>query len=267
MTTAIAQLSDIPMWIDGASATAATNRWIEVVDPATSEPIARVPEGGPEDVDRAVMAARRAFAEGSRSRTLPAARAAVLLRIADLMEVHGAELAELEARNTGKTLRMARDFDLAGSIDNVRFFAGAARNLEGKAAGEYMPGITSLLRREPIGVVGSVAPWNYPLQMAVWKILPAIAAGNTIVLKPASLTPLTVIRARAHRARRRPVRRSHGPRTAHQPQPARTGGGVRRTCGGSGRDHLDGRRSTCRPGTRGRRVLPANGDRGRPPGR
>ncbi len=185
---------EIPMWIDGAAALAGSGGWIEVVDPATSLPIARVPEGTPDDVDRAVRSARRAFAGGRWSRALPAERAAVLLRIADLMEAHGAELAELEARNTGKTLRMARDFDLAGSIDNVRFFAGAARNLEGKAAGEYMPGITSVLRREPIGVVGSVAPWNYPLQMAVWKIFPAIAAGNTIVLKPASLTPLTSLR-------------------------------------------------------------------------
>jgi betaine-aldehyde dehydrogenase len=194
MTTAIAQRSDMPMWIGGSAGMAASGGWIEVADPATSRPIARVPEGGPEDVDRAVTAARRAFAAGSWSRALPAERAAVLLRIADLLEANGTEIAELEARNTGKTLRMARDFDLAGSIDNIRFFAGAARNLEGKAAGEYMPGITSLLRREPVGVVGSVAPWNYPLQMAVWKIFPAIAAGNTIVLKPASLTPLTVIR-------------------------------------------------------------------------
>jgi betaine-aldehyde dehydrogenase len=192
--TDASDVTDRPMWIDGAAAVAGPGRWIEVVDPATTRPIARVPEGGPAEVERAVMAARRAFSDGAWSRALPAERAAVLLRLADLMEAHGAELAELEARNTGKTLRMARDFDLAGSVDNVRFFAGAARNLEGKAAGEYMPGITSVLRREPIGVVGSVAPWNYPLQMAVWKVLPAIAAGNTIVLKPATLTPLTAIR-------------------------------------------------------------------------
>jgi betaine-aldehyde dehydrogenase len=187
-------VTDRPMWIDGAVAVAGSGRWIEVLDPATSRTIARVPEGGPEDVDRAVLAARRAFEDGAWSRALPAERAAVLLRIADLVEANGAEFAELEARNTGKTLRMARDFDLAGSLDNIRFFAGAARALEGKAAGEYMPGITSVLRREPIGVVGSVAPWNYPLQMAVWKIFPAIAAGNTIVLKPATLTPLTALR-------------------------------------------------------------------------
>jgi betaine-aldehyde dehydrogenase len=194
MAATVTPVVEVPMWIEGASVAAASGHWIDVLDPATSRIIARVPEGGPEDVDRAVMAARRAFDGGSWSRALPAQRASVLLRIADLLEEHGTELAELEARNTGKTLRMARDFDLAGSIDNIRFFAGAARNLEGKAAGEYMPGITSVLRREPIGVVGSVAPWNYPLQMAVWKIFPAIGAGNSIVLKPASLTPLTALR-------------------------------------------------------------------------
>ncbi len=194
MTETLTSVTDRAMWIDGRAAGSAPGRWIEVLDPATSRVIARVPDGTADDVNRAVTAARRAFAAGSWSRALPAERAAVLMRIADLMEEHGAEIAELEARNTGKTLRMAREFDLAGSIDNVRFFAGAARNLEGKASGEYMPGITSMLRREPIGVVGSVAPWNYPLQMAVWKVFPAIAAGNTIVLKPASLTPLTAIR-------------------------------------------------------------------------
>ena len=194
MTETLTSVTDRAMWIDGRAAGSATGRWIEVLDPATSRVIARVPDGTADDVNRAVTAARRAFAGGSWSRALPGERAAILLRIADLMEEHGAEIAEIEARNTGKTLRMAREFDLAGSIDNVRFFAGAARNLEGKASGEYMAGITSVLRREPIGVVGSVAPWNYPLQMAVWKVLPAIAAGNTIVLKPASLTPLTAIR-------------------------------------------------------------------------
>ena len=192
MTGTLRGVAEMPMWIDGRGATASTGGWIEVVDPATSRAIARVPDGGPGDVDRAVRAARAAFPAWSRA--LPAARAAALLAIADMLETHGDEIAELEARNTGKTLRMARDFDLAGSVDNIRFFAGAARNLEGRSAGEYMPGITSVIRREPIGVVGSVAPWNYPLQMAVWKIFPAIAAGNTIVLKPASLTPLTTIR-------------------------------------------------------------------------
>ncbi len=194
MTAIRDDLLEIPMWIDGSAAAAEEGGWIEVVDPASGRPIARVPDGSERDVERAVAAARRAFAAGSWSRALPGERAAVLLRIADALEADVAEFTDLEVRNTGKTVRMARDFDIAGSIDNIRFFAGAARSLEGKAAGEYMPGITSLLRREPIGVVASVAPWNYPLQMAVWKIFPAIGAGNSVVLKPASLTPLTALR-------------------------------------------------------------------------
>lgn len=194
MTEAVMQVVESPMWIDGEHATAAEGAWIDVVNPANGRLIARVPDGTAADVDRAVVAARRAFDNGSWSHAIPAERAAVLLRIADLLEKQAAEFAELEARNTGKTLRMARDFDVAGSIDNIRFFSGATRNLEGRAAGEYMPGITSILRREPIGVVGSITPWNYPLQMAVWKIFPAIAAGNAIILKPASLTPLTALR-------------------------------------------------------------------------
>jgi betaine-aldehyde dehydrogenase len=115
----------MPMWIDGAPALASTGRWIEVVNPVTSHPIARVPESGQAEVDRAVMAARRAFARGSWSHALPAERASVLLRIADGLDAQAAELVDLEVRNTGKTVRMARDFDLAGTIDNVRFFAGA----------------------------------------------------------------------------------------------------------------------------------------------
>lgn len=194
MTTAQAHLGDVPMWIDGQSTSAESGEWIDVLDPSDASLIGRVPDGSVVDIDRAATAARRAFGDGSWSRALPADRAAALLRIADLLAAHADEFAELEARNTGKTLRMARDFDVAGSVDNIRFFAGAARNLEGRAAGEYMPGITSVLRREPIGVVGSIAPWNYPLQMAVWKIFPAIGAGNSVVLKPASLTPLTALR-------------------------------------------------------------------------
>jgi betaine-aldehyde dehydrogenase len=188
------RVGDLPMWIDGRPAAAESGDWIEVLDPSDGSLLGRVPDGSPADVDRAVAAARRSFDGGAWSRALPGERAAALLRIADLLAEHADEFAEIEARNTGKTIRMARDFDVAGSVDNIRFYAGAARNLEGRAAGEYMGGITSMLRREPIGVVGSIAPWNYPLQMAVWKIFPAIGAGNSIILKPASLTPLTALR-------------------------------------------------------------------------
>lgn len=187
-------LGDIPMWIDGQAAGHPSDASIAVHDPSDGSELARVPAGSVADVHRAVQAARRAFAEGSWSQALPADRAAAILRLADLVASCADEFAETEARNTGKTLRMAREFDLAGSIDNIRFFAGAARSLEGKAAGEYMPGITSVTRREPIGAIASIAPWNYPLQMAVWKVLPALAAGNSVVLKPASLTPLTALR-------------------------------------------------------------------------
>jgi betaine-aldehyde dehydrogenase len=121
----------------------------------------------------------------------PVERSSALIRLADRLTSRAQEYAETESRQTGKPIRLSTEFDVPGSIDNVAFFAGAARNLEGKAAAEWDGVHTSLIRREPIGVVGSIAPWNYPLQMAMWKVLPAVAAGNTIVLKPAEITPLT----------------------------------------------------------------------------
>jgi betaine-aldehyde dehydrogenase len=163
----------------------------DVVDPATGETVETVDLAGPADVDAAVSAARHAFPEWSRA--APAERSAVLVRLAALLSERSDELARTESRQTGKPIRLSAGFDVPGTVDNVAFFAGAARNLEGKAAGEYSGDHTSLVRREAIGVVGSVAPWNYPLQMAAWKVLPAIAAGNTIVLKPAELTPLTAL--------------------------------------------------------------------------
>ena len=142
----------------------------------------------------------------------PVERSAALTRLAALLDERSGDLARTESRQTGKPIRLATGFDVPGTVDNVAFFAGAARALEGKSAGEYSGDHTSYVRREAIGVVGSVAPWNYPLQMAAWKILPAVAAGNTIVLKPAELTPLTalMLAEAAHRggpARRRGQRR------------------------------------------------------------
>jgi betaine-aldehyde dehydrogenase len=163
----------------------------DVVDPATGETIETARLAGAADVDAAVAAARRAFP--SWSRATPAERSSVLTRLATILESRSDELATTESRQTGKPIRLSTGFDVPGTVDNVAFFAGAARHLEGKAAGEYSGDHTSLVRREAIGVVGSIAPWNYPLQMAGWKILPAIAAGNTIVLKPAELTPLTAL--------------------------------------------------------------------------
>jgi 1-pyrroline dehydrogenase len=164
----------------------------EIVNPATGEVIATVPEGTQADVDRAVEAASAAFAGGWRLAT-PAQRSEALLAMADLLMEMDEELAALESANVGKPLGYAREENVV-SADNFRFFAAAARTLEGRPAGEYMAGYTSMLRREPLGVVGQIAPWNYPLQMAVWKIGPAIAAGNAVVIKPSELTPLSLLR-------------------------------------------------------------------------
>src|SRR5437588_1632664 len=164
---------------------------MEVLNPATGETIAEVPRSTAADVDRAVQAAKKALVEWLE--TTPGERAELLLKLADAIDEHAEELAELESRNVGKPLSYARD-ELPVCADNIRFFAGAARVLEGRSAGEYMRGYTSFIRREPIGVVGGIAPWNYPLMMAVWKLAPALAAGNTQVLKPSEQTPLTALR-------------------------------------------------------------------------
>jgi 1-pyrroline dehydrogenase len=173
-------------WVDAAS-----GETMEVLNPATGETIAEVPSASAEDVDRAVQAGKRALPEWLE--TTPGERAELLLKLADAIDEHADELAELESRNVGKPLSYAKD-ELPVCSDNIRFFAGAARVLEGRSAGEYMRGYTSFLRREPIGVVGGIAPWNYPLMMAVWKLAPALAAGNVQVLKPSEQTPLTTLR-------------------------------------------------------------------------
>jgi acyl-CoA reductase-like NAD-dependent aldehyde dehydrogenase len=158
---------------------AASGETMAVLNPATEETIAEVPRCGAEDVDAAVEAAKAALPEWLD--TTPGERAELLLKLADLLDEHAEELAELESRNVGKPLSYARD-ELPVCADNLRFFAGAARILEGKSTAEYMRGYTSMIRREPIGVVGGIAPWNYPLMMAVWKLGPALAAGNVQVL-------------------------------------------------------------------------------------
>ncbi|HWX45294.1 MAG TPA: gamma-aminobutyraldehyde dehydrogenase [Solirubrobacteraceae bacterium] len=163
-----------------------------ILNPATGEEMARAHNSTAQDVDRAVRAARRAFAGWSQS--TPAERARALLGLADAIEEHGDEIARLEALNAGKPLSAVARDELPVMADNLRFFAGAARCLEGRAAGEYMAGYTSFVRREAAGVVGQITPWNYPLMMAIWKIGPALAAGCTIVLKPAETTPLTTLR-------------------------------------------------------------------------
>jgi 1-pyrroline dehydrogenase len=173
-------------WVDSSS-----GETMEVLNPATGETIAEVPNSSAEDVDRAVKAAKKALPEWLE--TTPGERAELLLKLAAALDEHAEELAELESQNVGKPLSYARD-EMPVSSDNIRFFAGAARVLEGKSAGEYMRGYSSWVRREPIGVVGGIAPWNYPLMMAVWKFAPALAAGNVQVLKPSEQTPLTTLR-------------------------------------------------------------------------
>jgi len=179
------------MFIDGDWADAGSGETAGVINPATEEEIAQVPKGDASDVDLAVAAARGAFETWSQ--TTPAERAKALYAFADAIEGDAETLSGLEQANVGKPKGTA-DFDVEFTVDNVRFFAGAARVVEGKAAGEYVSTHTSMIRREPAGVVGQVAPWNYPLMMAIWKLCPAIAAGCTVVLKPASMTPLSAIR-------------------------------------------------------------------------
>jgi betaine-aldehyde dehydrogenase len=188
-TTATAPLRN---FIDGEPADAAEGATTAVLNPATGQEIAQAPSSSQADVDRAVAAARRAF--DGWANTTPGERSLALLRLADALEAHGDELAELESANAGKPIEAFKNDELPFMVDNLRFFAGAARNMEGKAAGEYLEGYTSMIRREPVGVVGQIAPWNYPLMMAIWKIGPALATGNTIVLKPAPTTPVTTLR-------------------------------------------------------------------------
>jgi 1-pyrroline dehydrogenase len=173
-------------WVDAAEGATA-----EILNPATGETIGEVPEGSQADVDRAVEAAKAALPDWLE--TTPGERAEMLLKLADAIDANTEELAQLESQNVGKPLPASRD-EMPVSSDNIRFFAGAGRVLEGRSTGEYMRGYTSWIRREPIGVVGQVAPWNYPLMMAVWKIAPALAAGNVVVLKPSEQTPLTTLR-------------------------------------------------------------------------
>ncbi|TLQ43402.1 gamma-aminobutyraldehyde dehydrogenase [Streptomyces marianii] len=176
-------------YIDGELRPGTSGRNHAIVDPATGEQVLVYDLAGTDDVDAAVAAARAAF-PGWAGAT-PGERSDALHRFASVLAEQAEDLARAESLQCGKPIKLSREFDVPGTVDNTAFFAGAARHLQGQSAGEYSGDHTSYVRREPIGVVGSVAPWNYPLQMAAWKVLPAIAAGNTIVLKPAEITPLT----------------------------------------------------------------------------
>ncbi|MDQ1583759.1 MAG: betaine-aldehyde dehydrogenase [Microbacteriaceae bacterium] len=178
-------------FVNGAPAESKSANRLDLVDPATEEVYATSPVSSPEDVADAFAAARTAFGEWGD--TTPAERQLALFRIADAIEARAEEFADLESQDTGKPRATLVDDEIMVSVDQIRFFAGAARALEGKAAGEYMRDHTSFIRREPIGVVGQVTPWNYPLNMAVWKFAPAVAAGNTTVLKPSDTTPSSTL--------------------------------------------------------------------------
>ena len=179
-------------FINGQLVDAADGRTSDLINPTTGEVFAQAPLSSSEDVNRAYAAATTAFE--SWRETTPSERQAMLLKIADIFEAHGEEIVALESENTGKPVPVTMSEELPPMLDQIRFFAGAARILEGRAAGEYMKGFTSIIRREPIGIIGQVTPWNYPMMMAVWKFAPALAAGNCVVLKPSDTTPVSTLR-------------------------------------------------------------------------
>jgi betaine-aldehyde dehydrogenase len=178
-------------FVDGEYRTAAAESSADIVDPSTGQGVAQAPVSSAADVDAAYAAADKAF--GKWGETTPSERQKALLKFADAVEARADELVHLEAQNTGKPFALTASEEIPPMVDQIRFFAGAARVLEGRSAGEYLAGHTSWIRREPIGVIGQVTPWNYPMMMAVWKFAPAIAAGNTVVLKPSDTTPETTL--------------------------------------------------------------------------
>src|SRR5689334_18265493 len=182
------------LWIDGKWEDSKGGKMMSIEDPATGKKIAEVVDASREDVDRAVQAAKTAFYDGRWSKKSPGERSKLIWKLADVIEANIEAIAKLESENTGKPYAfVSLGGDIPFAVDNLRFFASAARDTHGSHAGEFMPGYTSMYRREPVGVVGQVAPWNYPFMMAAWKIGPALAAGCTIVLKPAPGTPLTTL--------------------------------------------------------------------------
>jgi betaine-aldehyde dehydrogenase len=182
------------LWIDGNWEDTQGGSVMSIEDPTNGKKIADVIDAGRQDVDRAVQAARRAFYDGRWSKKSPGERSKLIWKLADLLEANAESLAKVESENTGKPYQyVSLGGDIPFAVDNLRFFAGAARDTHGSHAGEFMTGYTSIYRREPVGVVGQIAPWNYPLMMAAWKLGPALAAGCTIVLKPAPGTPLTTL--------------------------------------------------------------------------
>ena len=178
-------------FVGGESIAPSSGQYVELISPVTGMPLAEMPLSNAADVDHAVQTAARAFA--SWKRTTPSQRGRALLKIADLIEARAEEIVAVEAENCGKIISVTMSEEIPPMLDQIRFFAGAARLLEGRGATEYMEGMTSYVRREPVGVCGAVTPWNYPMMMAIWKWAPAIAAGNTMVLKPGDSTPMSSV--------------------------------------------------------------------------
>jgi betaine-aldehyde dehydrogenase len=182
------------MFIDGEWVDSASGETMDVLDPSSGRVLEQVPSATIDDVHRAISAARSSFDKGNWSKAPPGDRANALLRVAAMLEQDMEDFAKLETINSGKTIKQTTNYDLPYTVDNIRYLAGAARILDGDAMAEYVADGTSAIRREPIGVVGVITPWNYPLMMVVWRALPALATGNSVVLKPASYTPLTTIK-------------------------------------------------------------------------
>ncbi len=184
-------MRELHNFIHGEQVESASGKTAPLVDPSTGEAFAEAPVSSPEDVERALLSAKNAF--GSWKRSTPSARSLALIRVADAIEARAEELVRTECENTGKPFALTMSEEIPPMVDQIRFFAGAARLLEGRAASEYMTGHTSYVRREPVGVCAAVTPWNYPMMMAVWKWAPAIAAGNTMVIKPSETTPSSTL--------------------------------------------------------------------------
>src|SRR3954454_21556230 len=184
--------TELKNFIDGEFVDPADGSTEAVLNPATGQEIAEAPLSTAEDVDRAVQAARRAFPAWSEA--TPGERSLALVKLADAIEENADEISDLEAANAGKPRGAFMEDEIPFMVDNLRYFAGAARNLEGRAGGEYTEGYTSFIRREAVGVIGQITTWNYPMMMAIWKIGPALATGNTIVLKPAESAPISTMK-------------------------------------------------------------------------
>jgi len=187
------ELKNYKMFVNGEWVDSTSGQTKDIINPATEQIVADVPEGNVEDAKRAIDAARDAFDKGKWPKLTPSERSLVILKLADIIERNVGHLARLESINQGKPIKLSRDSDFPFGIDNIRFFAGASRALEGISSNEFTGAGTSIIRREPVGVVSCIIPWNYPWMISAWKIIPALAMGNTIVAKPASITPLTLL--------------------------------------------------------------------------